>query len=173
MKKILTLAAIVVLTATTHAAAVGWTIAGAAAYKNNDYSLFVIGMNGVTGVEQITALVAAGSDISDFEFASGTVNAQGTAMAAATASGKSITYSGSGTDSYSAFAILWNADATEATSTGLASITMDNDSTSKTFGFGNQSANLTANSFAVVPEPTSGLLMLVGLGALALRRRRA
>lgn len=26
---------------------------------------------------------------------------------------------------------------------------------------------------AVVPEPTSGLLMLVGLGALALRRRRA
>ena len=26
---------------------------------------------------------------------------------------------------------------------------------------------------AVAPEPTSGLLMLVGLGALALRRRRA
>jgi hypothetical protein len=50
---------------------------------------------------------------------------------------------------------------------------MDNDATGKTFGFGNQSANLTANSFAVVPEPTSGLLMLVGLAGLALRRRRA
>ena len=29
------------------------------------------------------------------------------------------------------------------------------------------------STYALVPEPTSGLLMLVGLGALALRRRRA
>ena len=31
----------------------------------------------------------------------------------------------------------------------------------------------TAGTWVAVPEPTSGLLMLVGLGALALRRRRA
>ena len=173
MKKLLTLAAIVVLAATTHAAAVGWTIAGATAFKNNDYSLFVIGMNGVTSVEQITALVAAGSDISGYAFADGVVSTSGMASKAATVSGKTITYSGTGTDTYSAFAVLWNADATEATYTSVASISMDNDSTGKTFGFGNQSANLTANSFAVVPEPTSGLLMLVGLAGLALRRRRA
>ena len=30
-----------------------------------------------------------------------------------------------------------------------------------------------SGTFTAVPEPTSGLLMLVGLGALALRRRRA
>ena len=34
-------------------------------------------------------------------------------------------------------------------------------------------ADTQMNSYALVPEPTSGLLMLVGLGALALRRRRA
>ena len=44
--------------------------------------------------------------------------------------------------------------------------------------YGSLSATTTANKFLnstwqSVPEPTSGLLMLVGLGALALRRRRA
>lgn len=43
---------------------------------------------------------------------------------------------------------------------------------SVTFAFGSQAeANWT--SIATVPEPTSGLLMLLGMGALALRRRRA
>ena len=43
-------------------------------------------------------------------------------------------------------------------------------------GFGNQSAftsNASNWAAADVPEPTSGLLMLVGLAGLALRRRRA
>ena len=173
MKKLLTLAAIVVLAATTHAAAVGWTIMGAANYKNNDYSLFVIGQNGVTDLAQITALIAADADVSSYAFASGSVAANGSIMVTATASGKTITYSGSGMDEYSAFAVIWNGDATEATYTSTVKISMDNDATSKTFTFGNQTANLTANSFAVVPEPTSGLLMLVGLAGLALRRRRA
>ena len=41
-------------------------------------------------------------------------------------------------------------------------------------GAGNmQSATQNASNWAAVPEPTSGLLMLIGIAGLALRRRRA
>ena len=173
MKKLMIIAAIAMLATVTNAAAVGWSIMGATSFKNGDYSVFVVGNNGVTGAAQIAALVAAGTDVSGYAFAEGTVGSNGMATKAATASGKSITYSGSGTDTYQAFAVLWSEDGKSASYTSLATISMDNDSTSKTFTFGNQSTNLGNNTFAVVPEPTSGLLMLVGLGALALRRRRA
>ena len=41
------------------------------------------------------------------------------------------------------------------------------------FLLGNTTAGATAWSTAAVPEPTSGLLMLLGIAGLALRRRRA
>lgn len=43
-----------------------------------------------------------------------------------------------------------------------------------TIGFGNQqSATQASGAWAAVPEPTSGLLMLLGVAGLALRRKRA
>ena len=169
--------------ATTRAAAVGWSLMGATAYANGSYDIFVIGMNGVTDAAQIATMVAAGTDVSGYAFYSGgTVTSGGMATLAATASGKSIAYSGSGTDTYSAFAVIWSADGKEASYTSNATISMANDSTGKTFGFMNQSTNLSNNKFAVgggsgggepVPEPTSGLLMLIGAAGLALRRKRA
>jgi len=180
MKKLLTLAAVVMTAAITHAAAVGWTIGGTSAYNGGTYDLFVIGLNGVTSVDQITAMVAAATDVSSYAFADGTV--ANAISKTATASGKSITYSGSGTDTYSAFAVLWNSEGTEASYTSTVSIQMDNNSSSKTFAFANQATNLGNNKFAVgggsgggesVPEPTSGLLMLIGAAGLALRRKRA
>ena len=41
------------------------------------------------------------------------------------------------------------------------------------FAFGDVTATQTAANWTAIPEPTSGLLMLVGLAGLALRRRRA
>lgn len=156
------------------AAAVGWTIAGATAYAGGSYDLFVIGMNGVTDSAQIAALVAAGTDVDSYAFYSGgTVAANGSASLTAANSGKSITYSGSGTDTYQAFAVLWKSDGKEASYTSTVSTSLVNDSTAKTFGFANQSSNLSANNFSVAPEPTSGLLMLLGMAGLALRRKRA
>ena len=173
MKKIMIAAAIVMLGIVANAAAVGWQLMGAAAYKNSDYAVYVIGQNGVTSVDQITALVAAGTDTSAYAFAEGTVGATGMATVGNTASGKTITYSGTGTDTYQAFAVLWGADGSSASVTSVATISMDNDSTGKTFTFGNQATNLANNSFAVVPEPTSGLLLLLGVAGLALKRKRA
>ena len=177
MKKILSLVAVVMLAATTHAAAVGWSLMGASAYANGKYDVFVVGMNGVTDASQIAALVAANKSVSEYTFyEGGTVTSGGMATLAATSSGKTITYSGSGTDTYQAFAVLWTADGKEASYTSLTSISMANDSQSKTFAFANQSSNLAANKFTVasgVPEPTSGLLLVLGMAGLALRRKRA
>ena len=57
-----------------------------------------------------------------------------------------------------------------ATSTGAQTFA-DSSSANKSFALGSQSANTTWDQ--TVPEPTSGLLMLVGLAGLALRRKRA
>ena len=175
MKKLLILAAVTMIAAVSHAAAVGWTIAGATAYAGGKYDVFVIGQNGVTGADQIAALVEADKSVSAYAFyEGGTVTSTGSATLANSTSGKSITYSGSGTDTYQAFAVLWTDDGKKASYTSTASISMANNSTAKTFLFGNQSSNLANNQFTVnVPEPTSGLMLLLGMAGLALKRRRA
>ena len=40
-------------------------------------------------------------------------------------------------------------------------------------GFANMASATAASNWAAVPEPTSGLLVLLGMAGLALRRRRA
>lgn len=48
-----------------------------------------------------------------------------------------------------------------------------NATTTPTVGFGSQQAATQGSGWTAVPEPTSGLLMLLGMAGLALRRRRA
>ena len=63
-----------------------------------------------------------------------------------------------------------SADSTPAViKSGIAAATA-----TTTIGFANmQSATQNANSWAAVPEPTSGLMLLLGVAGLALKRKRA
>ena len=177
MKKLLTATAIVMVAAATHAAAVGWTIMGANAYAGGTYDVFVIGQNGVTSASQIAALVEAGKSVESYAlYTGGSVAANGMIQALAANTGATLTYNEGGTtaeNTYQAFAVLWDKDGKTASYTGLASTTLANNTTSKTFAFANQSSNLSNNSFTVAPEPTSGLLLLLGMAGLALKRKRA
>ena len=174
-------AACAMLAAYTQAATVGWSLAGATAFAGDKYMFFVEGQNGADSIATITALLDAGTDVSSYAFGSGTISGTGAAITAAGASGKTL---GAGT--FTGFFVLFDSatptagESEYAVVSGVATLTKELNATSATTTFvaGNQgpylndSANWAAYGTAV-PEPTSGLLMLVGLAGLALRRRRA
>ena len=85
-------------------------------------------------------------------------------------------------DEISMYAVIFKGDsianATQYLVSDVKSASVKANGANITVSFGSLAATTTSNAFLnktwqSVPEPTSGLLMLVGLGALALRRRRA
>ena len=183
MRKLMLFAACAMLAAVTQAATVGWNLAGASNYANDAYQFFVIGQNGATSISAITALLDAGTDTSSYAFGSGSVSSTGAGMVAASASGKSLD---AGT--YTAFFVVFDAASPASGSTKYAVVdgatgltkTIGASTATITFASGNASSilNNASNwksfgpSSGGIPEPTSGLLLLVGAGMLALRRKQ-
>ncbi len=85
----------------------------------------------------------------------------------------------SGNTAYYAYAVIFDTDTVSDESnyiiTSPVSITTFDDSSSmnKQIALGSQSSNTSWMAVGSVPEPTSGLLMLLGVAGLALKRKRA
>lgn len=171
------------LAAVTNAASVGWTLAtgSGATYANDAYQFFVIGQNGADSIATITALLDAGSAVDSYAFGKGTVGGTGTGMIAATAAGQPSLDAGT----YESFFVLFDSttpsagDSKYVVVSGTPNLTKTIAATTATITFasGNVSSTLSNasnwKSYGAVPEPTSGLLMLLGVAGLALRRKRA
>ena len=169
MKKIMIIAAVVAFSAVANAATVTWsalatgtklsdgsTAAGVVAY------LFEGALS-----ESVLDSIAAGTWDGSGSIASANAAANGAVMKAGVGSYENTTK----TFSMVLFDAATYATATEFKYAEVPDVVFV--TANKTANFTTALSNASWTAMAAVPEPTSGLLMLVGLVGLALRRKRA
>ena len=180
MKKIILLVAIVCATAFAGAATVGWSHAGLSSCAGNNYYVFVVGQNGVADIATVTALLDAGEDFSSYVFGNGTIANNGFGNVTASSSGKTL-----GVGTYTAFTVVFNSAAPTAGESqyllvsGQSSQTRTVGATTASILFAAGNVSALANDASnwkdygvAVPEPTSAMLLVLGVAALALRRKQ-
>ena len=174
MKKLIIAAAITLAAIVSQAAAVTWTL-------NNIQSSPDV----TVGAGWVVQIYAAGTDYTYDAAKAGTITAINTT--ASVAAGTIFKASGSvgeyaGGSSVSIFAVIYDADTIAGAKNYIVSADLTKSVNSAgsplSMGFGNMAGTTTANMFygkswTAVPEPTSGLLLLLGMAGLALKRKRA
>ena len=183
MKKLMIVVAAIALAGATQAATMSWSV-----------------LNMQAGGIEAGWLVALYDASTTFDYASakdGTLAALYTAQTELASAGSTVVkVQSSGNnkpngeafasgDSIAAYAVIFNAStiagATEYMVSAVKSATVGSAGGNISLLYGSMAATTTANTFKdstfqpanPIPEPTSGLLLVMGLGALALRRRRA
>jgi len=167
MKKLLVLAAAIVAGVVANAASFKWTASNA--YASDGTTLY-------NGSATLYAYVSTADASTAFAVTTATL-VNGTIK-----SGEGYTITGLTFNSdlmevgttYTAYMVIVDGDKAFTSTTKSVA---PNVSTTQTIGFGSlKTATQSASNWAStspVPEPTSGLLMLLGMAGLALRRRRA
>lgn len=187
MKKILVVAMVAFAAICSQAATVSWTLTNVNQGGTGVSGAMYIFTTETASRDAILALAGTGADAVSAAMADASITwkvANGTGSVGATSTDKvDITTAGlNGSTSYNFFAVVFDTDTITDESnffvTALKSQTMADAATAnnKVIGWGSQATASAAEgawNAVAVPEPTSGLLMLVGLAGLALRRRRA
>lgn len=191
MKKLMIMLAAVAMAVGANAAAVSWEANKGYLYESGTtvkitsgdaYLMFVTAS--YTQSDLVNAFNAAGGDsvatIAAMTASGAMATGAGTIGANARIAGASSTYAMTG--DMNAYFVVFNGDNMYISGTKAAAYDIVTDKTSIAFDAMSTSSKAaaldatkgyTGAGWYAVPEPTSGLLMLVGLAGLALRRRRA
>lgn len=178
MKKILIAFGVAAFAAMSQAATFSWSVAGvkqvADATQNATGYLAVYMVGGADDLSSlVTKLTAGDTSTVDLTYSKATNNGAasmsklGNIASGASQSGYVVIFDAATLDDAANFLV-----AKDSSGSAIMTKTVGTSGTAIAFGFGNQQSNAAWTTMSV-PEPTSGLLMLLGMAGLALRRRRA
>ena len=174
MKKIMILAAVALAAVVTNAATVKWSGSGIKGTDGlaagNTYTAYFFIAADTTGTFDTMTVDAAIAAISEGDF-SGAVASKAliSGMIAPVTASKTTTSAGM----IDTFGIVVNADASQYLVLGTKTLDCSDPTSTQTASWATFNNTAADWQTAAVPEPTSGLLLLLGMAGLALRRKIA
>jgi hypothetical protein len=184
MKKMIVIASVALCAAIANAASFSWSIESGRIYNGTGATGSENYASGLTAYLFDSAAYSMDKAVSDF-YGTGLNTASKLASTTVTDGARidytEFTYGTATSGSLSAYFVVVDDDKiyVSTVGTGLyspvgtAALEFDSQTTPSKATFEANAAYTGAGWYTAVPEPTSGLLMLVGLAGLALRRRRA